>query len=69
MTGSVAVVRLRQAAALVAAAVGIAICKIQNHVHIALAHPSTYTSPLHHKCGLLMLGCVSWAICEIFLRA
>ncbi len=59
----------RRMIAISAAAVGIAICKIQNHVHVSLTHPSTYSSPLHHKCGLLMLGCVSWALCEIFLGA
>jgi hypothetical protein len=52
-----------------AATLGTAICIFQGHVQIAITHPSTYSSPLHHKCGLLMLGCVSWAICEIFLRS
>lgn len=59
----------RRLIALAAAVVGVTICIYQRHVHIALLHPSTYSSPLHHKCGLLMLGCVSWALCEIFLGA
>jgi len=59
----------RRSLASLAATIAIAICIVEGHVHVALTQPATYSSPLHHKCGLLMLGCVSWAICEIFLSA
>jgi hypothetical protein len=59
----------RRLLACCAASLAIAICIVQRHVHVVLTQPSTYSSPLHHKCGLLMLGCVSWAVWEIFLAA
>lgn len=48
-----------------AAMLATGICIHQRHVHVQLSEPSTYASPLHHKCGLLMLGCCAWALIEV----
>jgi hypothetical protein len=56
---------LRVLAAAIAAAVAISICVAQRHVRVVLSDPYTYASPLRHKCGLLMIGCVVWAMMEL----
>ena len=43
----------------------ILICIVQRHVQIVLSEPRTYTSPLYHKCGLLMIACIAWAAFEL----
>ncbi len=58
---------LRSLLALGAATLATCICIVQRHVHIVLSKPATYTSPLHHRCGLLMLGCMAWAAVELLL--
>ena len=58
----------RTAFAVSAAVLAIAICIYERHVRVVLSEPATYTSPLHHKCGLLMLACVSWAVMELTRR-
>ncbi len=50
-----------------AAVVAASICGLQHHVHVVLADPRTYSSPFHHKCGLLMMGCMLWAVTEVVL--
>jgi hypothetical protein len=56
---------VRIAVALCASLVAIFICLHRRHVHIVPSAPSTYTSPLHHRCGLLMIVCVGWATVEL----
>jgi hypothetical protein len=56
---------LRMIAAAIAAAIAISICIAQRHVRVVLAEPHNYASPLRHKCGLLMIGCVIWAMLEL----
>lgn len=57
----------RAVLAVCAATVATGICIVQRHVHVVLSRPETYTSPLHHRCGLLMLGCAAWAAVEMAL--
>jgi hypothetical protein len=52
-------------AAAIAAAIAIVICIAQGHVRVVLSEPYTYASPFRHKCGLLMIGCVIWAMLEL----
>lgn len=56
---------LRVAAATSAAIVATAICIHQQHVHIVLSDPSTYSSPLQHRCGELLIACTGWMIFEL----
>jgi len=49
----------------IAAAVAISICIAQHHVCVVLSEPYTYVSPFRHKCGLLMMGCVTGAMLEV----
>jgi len=44
------------------------ICLEERHIHVVLSDPGTYTSPLHHRCGLLLTGCLLWALTELSLR-
>jgi hypothetical protein len=37
----------------------------EKHVHIVLSRPATYSSLLHHRCGLLLLGCLAWLAAEL----
>lgn len=48
-----------------AAAIAISICIAQHHVCVVLSEPYTYVSPFRHKCGLLMMGCVIWAMLDV----
>ena len=57
--------KLRLPLSLAAAALGIAICVSQHHVRVAISDPGSYTSPLHHRCGLVMLTSVAWALLEV----
>ncbi len=59
--------QLRAQLAVCAALAAVLICALRRHVHIVLADPRTYTSPFHHKCGLLMMVCVLWAVTEVGL--
>ena len=59
--------RLRAKAAVFAAFSAVLLCALRHHVHIVAADPGTYASPFHHKCGLLMMGCVAWAMAELGL--
>jgi hypothetical protein len=52
-------------ASALAALAATAICVAQRHVHLVLTEPRTYASPLRHKCGLLMIACVTWALLEL----
>jgi len=56
---------LRVIVAAIAAAIAIVICIAQRHVYVVLSNPHTYASPFRHKCGLLMIGCVIWAMVEL----
>lgn len=55
---------LRGWAALAAAVGAGGICVERGHVRVILAEPATYTSPLHHRCGLLLIVCCAWALAE-----
>ncbi len=56
---------VRPPLAICAAVVAVRICILRHHVHVSLADPRTYASPFQHKCGLLMIGCVLWAVFEV----
>jgi hypothetical protein len=44
-------------------------CGMRGHVHVELLHPSTYSSPFEHRCGLVMVACLCWAAVEMLLMA
>lgn len=52
-------------AALCAAALGLAVCDVRNHVHVSFRNLASYQSPFQHRCGQLMLLCVFWAVLEV----
>jgi hypothetical protein len=56
---------LRMIAAATASSIATLICIAQRHVDVVLSEPYTYGSPFRHKCGLLMIGCVIWAMLEL----
>ena len=58
-------IRFRISAAAMAAVTAVFICIAQHHVHVVLYEPYTYASLFAHKCGLLMIGCVIWAMLEL----
>lgn len=56
---------IRPALAVLAALAATINCIRQGHVHIILSEPSTYTSPAHHRCGMLFVVCTTWMVLEI----
>jgi hypothetical protein len=57
----------RLAGAAGCAGMSVMICVHQRHVHLVLVHPATYTSLVHHRCGRLLVACVSWLFVEFAL--
>lgn len=56
---------LRAFVSVCAALVAISICIHQHHVHLVLWDADTYGDLLRHKCGRLVLLCVSWMAFEL----
>ncbi len=40
---------------------GVMLVLYEQHVHVLLSDPATYSSVFHHKCGLTMLAGMAWA--------
>ncbi len=57
-------VYLRAFVAVCAVFLATVICIVERHVVIVFSQPATYSNALHHKCGLLLLGCVVWMLFE-----
>ena len=55
----------RQRRAICAAAASTAIVALEQHIHMTLSDPSTWTLPLHHKCGWAVLASFGWVAVEL----
>lgn len=50
--------------ALAAVYASLVICTIEQHFQVVASEPSTYLLPFHHRCGLLLVASILWALLE-----
>jgi len=56
---------IRLVFSLFAAAASVQLCAALKHFTIDASDLSTFASPLHHRCGRMMVLCCSWTLAEV----
>jgi hypothetical protein len=59
--------RWRVFVSICAASVGVLICAHQRHFTLSFAHPRSFLTMTHHKCGDVLLASVVWMLFEVGL--
>jgi hypothetical protein len=57
--------RRRVFGSICAASVGALICQHQQHFQLSFAHPRSFVTMTHHRCGDVLLAGVIWMVIEV----